>query len=927
MAKKQKMTAAMRKEQKLAKSAQYSNAAKKQAEAVHVQQEKVVPNHAPVTDTPSQKKAERKSLTKAAGLKSAIVVGDAVYLTSFGKGNAANTEVHITADNQAKSVLKDTQNPKLQIEDVSDAKVDFRGVIRLKDALKTDNPTHTKEGDTKASRSDMLSQKSELEKYYFGQTFDDNLHIQIIHCILDLEKLLAVHVGNAVYTLNNLLGADLPDGEDFIGYLSTRNSYDTFLHPENSRMDEQAQRNVRNSQSLFEKFLQCGRLGCFGSAFYQNEKQLRDQQEIYHMLCLIGQIRQNISHGSNQVLLSLIYDTAQIPQEFRDTMDKLYSEMLDKVNENFLKQNTVNLVMLKDVMPQEDFQEIVRLYYDFIVVKSYKNMGFSVKTLREKMLDGVDAQIYRDQQYDSMRNKLYKLLDFSLFYYFQKHPERTEQIVGQLRATLSEEDKERVYIAEAEALWTECKPLFEVIRQKMTGKEIKDAQIQDVISRQVSMEGVTRTAQATDFSKLIYLLTFFLDGKEINDLLTTLVNKFDNIASFLNVAKDIGVSCRFTNAYSLFAKSAAVAEELNVIRNLARMQKPQPSAKKVMYKDAIDILGMKQEISDAELDAMLNTILCLGDDGKKLKGADTGFRNFIASNVIESSRFHYLVKYCEPKKVRAMANNRVVVQFVLNRLPDEQIARYYQSCMNKANGVPQRDVMVKQLCDLIVNMRFDDFEDVKQNDRKSTPEEQRQKQRYQAIISLYLTVMYLLMKNLVNVNARYVIGFHCMERDAFFYGITCTDDYRAVTETLLNEPNSRSLYLRRNRRLRECVRQDLENSKKLKFNAKTDSVRHFRNNVAHLSVMRQAYQYMDDIREVDSYYGLYHYIMQRLLCDSAVRYVASAAEHPYFKSLLTYRTYCKDLTKAYCVPFGYNIPRFKNLSIKELFDRNETENA
>lgn len=926
MVKKQKMTAAMRKEQKLAKSAQYSNAAKKQAETAAPQAAANVPN-APVTDIPSQPKTERKSLTKAAGLKSAIVVGDTVYLTTFGKGNAANTEVQISADNQATSVLKETQKPKLQIDDVTDAKVDFRGVIRPKDALKTDNPTHTKGDTSKSARTDMLSLKSELEKHYFGQTYDDNCHIQIIHCILDLEKLLAVHVGNAVYTLNNLLGADLPDGEDFIGYLSARNPYDTFLHPENSRLDDSAKSNIKASRGYFEKFLKCGRLGCFGNAFYVNEKQLRDKKEIYHMLCLIGQIRQNISHGNNQVFLSRIYDTAHIPQEFRDTTDKLYSEMLAKINADFLETNTVNLVILKDVMPQADFQEIVRLYYDFIVVKSYKNMGFSVKTLREKMLDGEDAQIYRDRKYDSVRSKLYKLLDFSLFYYFQKHPKHTEQIVGQLRAALSDADKERIYNAEAEAVWTECKPLFEAIREKMNGKEIKDAQAQDAICKQVSLEGVTRTAQVSDFSKLMYLLTFFLDGKEINDLLTTLVNKFDNIASFLNVAKDIGVPCQFSSAYSLFAQSASVADELNVVCNLARMQKPHPNAKKTMYKDAIDILGMKQEISDAELDAMLNTILCLDDQGRKIRGADTGFRNFIASNVIESSRFRYLVRYSDPKKVRAMANNRAVVQFVLNRLPDEQIARYYQSCMNKANGVPQRDVMVKQLCDLIVNMRFDDFEDVKQNDKKTTPENRRQKQQYQAIISLYLTVMYLLMKNLINVNARYVIGFHCMERDAFFYRINCTFDYRAVTETLLNEPNSKSLYLRRNRRLRECVRQDLENSKDLKFNDRTDAVKYFRNNVAHLSVMRQAHKYIDDIREVDSYYGLYHYIMQRLLCDSAVRYVASAAEHPYFKSLLTYRTYCKDLTKAYCVPFGYNIPRFKNLSIKELFDRNETENA
>ena len=35
-----------------------------------------------------------------------------------------------------------------------------------------------------------------------------------------------------------------------------------------------------------------------------------------------------------------------------------------------------------------------------------------------------------------------------------------------------------------------------------------------------------------------------------------------------------------------------------------------------------------------------------------------------------------------------------------------------------------------------------------------------------------------------------------------------------------------------------------------------------------------------------------------------------------------HHTYCKDLVKALNTPFGYNLPRYKNLSICELFDRN-----
>ena len=49
----------------------------------------------------------------------------------------------------------------------------------------------------------------------------------------------------------------------------------------------------------------------------------------------------------------------------------------------------------------------------------------------------------------------------------------------------------------------------------------------------------------------------------------------------------------------------------------------------------------------------------------------------------------------------------------------------------------------------------------------------------------------------------------------------------------------------------------------------------------------------------------------------------SEAERKWLDAVLKYGTYNKDYVKALCTPFGYNLPRFKNLSICDLFDRNE----
>ena len=44
----------------------------------------------------------------------------------------------------------------------------------------------------------------------------------------------------------------------------------------------------------------------------------------------------------------------------------------------------------------------------------------------------------------------------------------------------------------------------------------------------------------------------------------------------------------------------------------------------------------------------------------------------------------------------------------------------------------------------------------------------------------------------------------------------------------------------------------------------------------------------------------------------------------YFDNLDKYGTYVKDFVKALNIPFAYNYPRYKNLSIDELFDKNNT---
>lgn len=201
------------------------------------------------------------------------------------------------------------------------------------------------------------------------------------------------------------------------------------------------------------------------------------------------------------------------------------------------------------------------------------------------------------------------------------------------------------------------------------------------------------------------------------------------------------------------------------------------------------------------------------------------------------------------------------------------------------------------------------------------------KERAKAVIGLYLTVMYLLVKNLVNVNARYVIAIHCLERDFGLYkeiipelaSKNLKNDYRILSQTLCelcdDRDESPNLFLKKNKRLRKCVEVDINNA---------DSImtRKYRNCIAHLTVVRELKEYIGDIRTVDSYFSIYHYVMQRCITKREDD-TKQEEKIKYEDDLLKNHGYTKDFVKALNSPFGYNIPRFKNLSIEQLFDRNE----
>lgn len=868
---------------------------------------------------------KKKSSVKAAGMKSILVSKNKMYITSFGKGNSAVLEYEVDNNDYNQTQLSSKDNSNIELGGVNEVNITFSSKHGFESGVEinTSNPTH-RSGESSPVRGDMLGLKSELEKRFFGKTFDDNIHIQLIYNILDIEKILAVYVTNIVYALNNMLGVKGSEShDDFIGYLSTNNTYDVFIDPDNSSLSDDKKANVRKSLSKFNVLLKTKRLGYFGL----EEPKTKDnrvseayKKRVYHMLAIVGQIRQSVFHDKSSKLHEDLYSFIDIiDSEYRETLDYLVDERFDSINKGFIQGNKVNISLLIDMMKGYEADDIIRLYYDFIVLKSQKNLGFSIKKLREKMLDEYGFR-FKDKQYDSVRSKMYKLMDFLLFCnYYRNDVVAGEALVRKLRFSMTDDEKEGIYSDEAEKLWGKFRNDFENIADHMNGDAIKELGKADMDFDEKILDSEKKNASdLLYFSKMIYMLTYFLDGKEINDLLTTLISKFDNIKEFLKIMKSsaVNVECELTAGYKLFNDSQRITNELFIVKNIASMRKPAASAKLTMFRDALTILGIDDNITDDRI----SEILKLKEKGKGIHG----LRNFITNNVIESSRFVYLIKYANAQKIRKVAKNEKVVMFVLGGIPDTQIERYYKSCVEFPDMNSSLEAKRSELARMIKNIRFDDFKNVKQ---QAKGRENVAKERAKAVIGLYLTVMYLLVKNLVNVNARYVIAIHCLERDFGLYkeiipelaSKNLKNDYRILSQTLCelcdDRDESPNLFLKKNKRLRKCVEVDINN-------ADSSMTRKYRNCIAHLTVVRELKEYIGDIRTVDSYFSIYHYVMQRCITKREDD-KKQEEKIKYEDDLLKNHGYTKDFVKALNSPFGYNIPRFKNLSIEQLFDRNE----
>ena len=845
----------------------------------------------------------KKSKVKLNGVKAVYHISpDVRVTTAFGRGNNSVLDKRIE-----NGTIEELQNHSDIDVNISRKTYSFRKKSLKKDAGQFSVPDNT---------NDQLGIRTELEKEIFGGNFDDNIHIQAAYAVNDIIKTLSVAANLAATAIN---GLDRENTEyDMIGfYIIPHITYQTYAGNKKPKFDEFIGRvKAQGTFSYFPDIL---------PKFKEESEEESDKEKLYYLMCIVSLIRNSATHSksSNSDTTDYIFGefNSVNKEALTATADNLIKSKIDFINKGFSKNQKNNIYRLLKAKADtpENTARLIRRLYAFTIRKQDKNLGFSLKKLRECAIRSIeDMKGLLGDTYDTVRSKLYTLVDFVVYSYLKYHKEGkkfSEEMVDQLRAAESDKDKNIVYCQGAKRLYN-IKIISQTINalisdiksdfdQPKHGNECYQP-INDGM-KEAEKDFIT-TDQLSLFTKFIYVLCQFLDGKNINILLSSLISKFQQIEAFNGDIRKLNLNIRDdgkigydSKKYSIFEKSGQIADDLDKLRGVIKMDINDLNAYETMIKDALRVIGVDESDNESDIDRIYKGYFNQKDKKDSVAG-------FFRNNIINSRRFRYIIKYINPSDAYRIIQNENVRNYVLGRMNDAIIDRYACSV-----GVSTTQDKRKELSDILSKVKFDNFTELTYINPKDRNKGQKAKEREKpkAILGLYLTIVYLVVKSLVRINSQYVMAVYHLERDSRLCGVSSNNNYPL---SMTNHYCDRNL-------LKEKHIVKLKRYQNTPQKICTD----YRNAIAHLSAVRKGVKYIGDIQKANSYFGIYHYCMQKLIYSANgqpfAEFVRSIFGDEKELDKLRNGSYSQAILRALNYPFGYNPARYKNLSYEKIFMR------
>lgn len=148
------------------------------------------------------------------------------------------------------------------------------------------------------------------------------------------------------------------------------------------------------------------------------------------LLSILGNLRQESFHENRSTSAWMFNLEKVLTPERKKLLTALIDSRTNHINNHFIENSNKNLNAIFRLFPEKSQADLIVEYYDFSVRKAYKNLGFSVKLLREMLLKTQqELSPLNDKAYDSIRSKLYTMFDFVLYKLYVDNEEQIDQFV------------------------------------------------------------------------------------------------------------------------------------------------------------------------------------------------------------------------------------------------------------------------------------------------------------------------------------------------------------------------------------------------------------------------------------------------------------------------------------------------------------------
>jgi len=654
----------------------------------------------------------------------------------------------------------------------------------------------------------------------------------------------------------------------------------------------------------------------------------------YDILRLVSYLRQAVVHNNNDDYIDWLYsiDNKKETKDILNAANKVFESQLEAFNKDFNANAQKNVYMIASVlndspktMFKEEIKDIYEKYYNFVLFKENRNVGINLRNIRNNIFYEDIKPNYDEKELSRERAKINTLLDYFIYQDFNNNEKLAEDVIARLQPTKQEVDKVQVYADVTKEFKVRNPKLVDRILS--TVKNTIEAKIENFIPDNCVPSS---SIKVSSLAKYVYVLAKFLDTKEVNNLLTSLINSFENIGSLVKVLKDEKGYSIYKDRFALLNQKNPfdLANDFILVKNLATMKTKLAKANvkdvknkvgKRLYCSAINLFKDKNDeviLDNQEFEDIMSEFSSNVGNKKNRRGtAGSKIRNFLINNVIDSRRFYFIIKYYDTRRCHEIIQNENLVRFILGRedMPTDQLIRYYKTITgNECNNRNQIiDTLVKKLKEVSFRKLLLKGERLKEigNDQDN-----QEVESLKSLIGLYLTICYLIVKGIVNVNSVYLLAWSAYERDMYYlYNEDMEDkntnhDYlKAATDFY----NNKSCYQKRHKYLIKDIEEARQNSNNLNY-------KDYRNKVCHYNICTSFMDYANNIGKVSCYFDIYNYCFQRYF----------AKKNDNLSTLLdTYNCYNKDYLKLLNMPFAYNMARYKNLTIADLFnDKYPSEN-